>query len=174
MGGGVVALAWASLLSNLLGHFLSWVCVQRLLPGIPGGGRLGARGRLARGGSYGGFSFVGALASLLAFQTDALVITAFMGAAFVTPFALAGGLVENVRSLIHSATFVLSPTASEMDTLGENEKLRAMLIAGAKYSVLLSWPVLLGLVVFADNLMLTWMKDARYIASAPLIDVLRP
>ena len=93
---------------------------------------------LRRIGSYSGWAFIGALASNIAFQTDALVITGFLGSALVTPFALASGLVENARTLVYSATFVLSPTASELDTLGEKRKLHAMLVADRSTSASLA------------------------------------
>ncbi|HTM57397.1 MAG TPA: polysaccharide biosynthesis C-terminal domain-containing protein [Candidatus Udaeobacter sp.] len=169
--GGLLGLAWASLAVNVLGHLLSWSAVARLLPGLPVGQRFVDRAHLRLIGSYSGFAFVGALASSIAFQTDALVITTFLGATLVTPFALAAGLVENARWLVQAATFVLSPAASELDTLGEKDKLHAMVLAGSKYSVLVSWPVLLGLIVFGDNLIRTWV-GARYATTAPLSAVL--
>ena len=157
MGGGLLELAWASLLMTLLGHVLTLFVVLRLLPGMRFGPRWVNADSLRAIGSYGGFAFIGALASSLTFQTDALVITALITASAVTPFALAAGLVETVRSLVYSATFVLSPTASELETRGETGKLHAMLLAGAKYSVLLSWPVLFGLMVFGENFLVTWV-----------------
>jgi O-antigen/teichoic acid export membrane protein len=89
----------------------------------------------------------------------------------VTPFALASGLVDNARSLVYSATWVLAPTASELETLGEKGKLHAMMIAGSRYSVLLSWPVLLGLIVFGSNLLETWVGP-RYASGATLLTIL--
>lgn len=171
MGGGIVGLAWASLAMNLLGHALSWAAVARLLPRLRVSASRIDRAHLALIGSYSGIAFVGALANSLAFQTDALVITAFIGAAAVTPFALASGLVDNARSLVYSATWVLAPTASELETLGEKDKLHAMLVAGSRYSVLLSWPVLLGLVVFGANLLETWVGP-RYAWAGTLLTVL--
>jgi len=171
LGGGLIELAWASLAMNLLGHVLTLGLVLRLLPELRFGPRWVTAPALRAIGSYGGIAFVGALASSLAFQTDALVITALIGAAAVTPFALAAGLVETVRSLVYSATFVLSPTASELETRGETGKLHAMLLAGAKYSVLLSWPVLFGLMVFGDNFLVTWVGPA-YATSEPWSRVL--
>ncbi len=160
MGGGVVELAWASLSANLLGHVLSWIAVRRLLPDVRLGVKRVTRERLALIGSYSGFAFLGAVASSIAFQTDSLVITAFLGAALVTPFALAAGLIENVRSLIYAATYVLAPTASEMHTMGEKQKLHAMLITGCRYSVLLCWPVLLGLMIFGEGFLVTWVGES--------------
>jgi len=156
-GGGLVELAWASLAMNLLGHLLTMAIALRLMPGIHLGLSRVNRPALLAIGSYSSVAFLGALASSIAFQTDALVITAFLTAAAVTPFSLAAGLVETVRSLVYSATFVLSPTASEMETRGETSQLHAMLLAGAKYSVLLSWPVLFGLLVFGENFLVTWV-----------------
>jgi O-antigen/teichoic acid export membrane protein len=173
LGGGLVALAWVSLGTSLLGHVLTWLAVRRLLPKVAWAPRFVEGRALRRVGSYSGIAFVGAIASSLAFQTDSLVITGFLGAALVTPFALGAGLVENVRSLVHSATWVLSPTASEMETLGETDSLHAMLIVGAKYSVLLSWPVLFALLVFGEGLMRTWVGPA-YASTAPLLAVLSP
>lgn len=159
-GGGLVELAWMSLAMNLLGHAWSWWAARRLLPGTPFGLHLVGRTHMRRIASYGGWAFIGALATNIAFQTDAIVITSFLGAALVTPFALASGLVDNARSLVHSAVWVLSPTASEMETLGEGAKLREMLVAGSKYSVLVCWPVLLGLIVFGADLFTTWVGPA--------------
>lgn len=168
-GGGIVELAWASLAANLAGHLWTVVAVRRLLPDARWSPRLVDREHMKRIGSYGGVAFVGALASRIAFQTDSLVIITFLSAASVTPFALASGLVENVRSLVNSATWVLSPTASEMETRGETQPLQAMLIAGSQYAVLLSWPVLFALMVFGENLLATWIGDKRGPASSLLL-----
>ena len=171
LGFGLPGLAWCALATNLLGHALSWIAVRRLLPGLRISPRAVSLEHLGLLGSYSGFAFVGALASLLTFQTDALVITAFLGAALVTPFALAAALVETARSLVHAATWVLSPTASELETRGEDDALRAMMIAGSKYSVLLSWPLLIAFLVFGENLLTTWVGE-RYASAAGLLAIL--
>jgi len=170
-GGGIVGLAWASLGMSLVGHVWTTVVAVRRMPGVRIGMSWVGRAHLKMIGAYSGIAFVGALANNIAFQTDALVITGFLGAAAVTPFALAGGLVENVRTLVHAATWVLSPTASEMDTLGEGSKLHAMMIAGAKYAVLMSWPVLFGLLIFGDRFLETWV-GAQYAWAWKLIVIL--
>lgn len=170
-GGGLVGLAWVSLAMNLLGYVLSWAFVRRLLPGVRLRRRLVTSEHLRMIGSYSGIAFVGALATLVAFQTDALVITRYLGAALVTPFALAAGLVDNARALVFSATWVLSPTASELETRGESSKLHAMVTAGSKYSVLVSWPVLFALIVFAGNLLVTWVGPG-YDTAATLLVIL--
>ncbi|HTR96528.1 MAG TPA: oligosaccharide flippase family protein [Candidatus Acidoferrales bacterium] len=170
-GGGLVVLAWTSLAVNLLGHMAAWVAARRVLPGVPIGPRWVRTEALRRIASYGGWALMGALATNIAFQTDSLVITAFLGAALVTPFALAAGLVDNSRQLVHAAAWVLSPTASEMDTLGEGDKLRRMFVAGSKYSVLVSWPVLIGLIVFGPNLLHTWV-GGRYEWASRLLTIL--
>ncbi len=171
LGGGLLDLAWASLVMNVLGHAASWIYAQRLLPGVSYGPQWVTREHLRRIASYGGYAFIGALATNIAFQTDALVITPILGAALVTPFALASGLVDNARTLVHSAAYVLSPTASEMDTLGEGDKLRMMLVAGSRYSVLVSWPVLAGLIIFGSNLLTTWVGP-KYASAGLLLAVL--
>jgi O-antigen/teichoic acid export membrane protein len=171
LGGGLIGMAWASLAMNLLGYVVSAWFVFRLLPRVRYGLARVDREHLRLIGSYSGIAFIGALASNIAFQTDSLVITGFLGAALVTPFALASGLVDNARTLVFSATWVLSPTASELETRGEMDKLQTMLLAGAKYSVLLSWPVLAGMVIFGPNLLETWV-GARYREAAVLLTIL--
>lgn len=171
MGGGLLALGWTSLLVNVLGHIVTAWMANRLMPGVRIAPSFVDRPHLRAIASYSGWAFIGALASNIAFQTDSIVITSVLGAALVTPFAIASGLVENARSLVTAATVVLAPTASEMDTLGERDKLHAMLIAGCKYSVLLSWPVLLGLVVFGPNLLTTWVGE-RYASASLLLTIL--
>ena len=174
MGGGLVELAWVALITNLMGHLMTWIAVRRLIPEARFARRYVDRAHLRRIGSYSGFAFVGALAASLAFKTDALVITAFLGTALVTPFAIAAGLVDNARTLVHSATWVLSPTASELDTLGEKGKLHHMLVNGAKYSVLICWPVLFALMVFGDCLLVTWVGPGYESAGRLLIILALP
>lgn len=169
--GGLIALAWVSFGMSLVGYVASWIVARRLLPGVRFDRRYVTREHLVLVGSYSGIALVGAVANTITFQTDALVITAFMTAAAVTPFALAAGLVETVRQLVYSATWVLSPTASEFDTRGEREKLHEMMIAGSKYSVLLAWPVLLALVIFGHDIMTTWV-GAKYGPAARLLTIL--
>ncbi len=169
LGAGLVELAWIALITTLLGHVLTMIAVRRLIPEARFSLRAIDRAHLRRIGSYSSYAFIGAVAARLAFKTDALVITAFLGTALVTPFALAAGLVDNARTLVYSATWVLSPTASELETLGEKGKLHAMLINGAKYSVLICWPVLFALMVFGDILLLAWMKHPYPAAARVLI-----
>jgi len=171
LGGQLVELAWCSLALNLIGHGLSLYFVRRLLPDVSFSPRHVDRETLRRIGSYSGYAFVGALATTITFQTDALVITAFMGAAAVTPFALAASLVNQSRQIVHAATWVLSPTASEMDTRGEQDRLRDMMVLGSKYGVLLCWPVLLALIVFGPNILTTWVGE-RFAASSTLLTIL--
>ena len=160
MGSGIVTLAWISLATTLLGHVMSMIAVRRLIPDAHFARRFVDRAHLRRIGSYSSYAFIAAVAASLAFKTDALVITAFLGTALVTPFAIAAGLVDNARTLVTSATWVLTPTASELDTLGEKAKLHTMLIQGTKVSVLICWPALFALMLFGDALIATWMKDA--------------
>lgn len=170
-GGGLLELAWCSLALNLIGHAASFIYVRRLLPGVDLSMRHVERATLRRIGSYSGYAFVGAVATAVTFQTDALVITGFLGTAAVTPFALAASLVAQSRTLVQSATFVLSPTASEMDTRGERDRLRGVMVSGSKYGVLLSWPVLLAFLVFGPNILTTWVAG-RYAHAAVLLAIL--
>jgi len=171
LGWGIVGLAWVSLVMSLVGHGLSWIYARRLLPTVSLGRRWVTAEHLRMIGAYGGIAFIGALANSITFQTDALVITAFLGAAAVTPFALSAGLVENVRTLVYSASWVLSPTASELETRGESAKLHHMMTAGTAYSVLLSWPVLAALIIFGHNLIATWV-DEQHASAATLLVIL--
>jgi O-antigen/teichoic acid export membrane protein len=171
LGGQLVELAWCSLALNVLGHGISLWFVHRVLPEARFSPRFVDAPTLKRIGSYSGFAFVGALATTITFQTDALVITAFMGAAAVTPFALAASLVNQCRQLVHAATWVLSPTASELDTRGEKEKLQAMMVLGSKYGVLVSWPVLFALIIFGPNVLTTWVGE-RFASSSNLLTIL--
>ncbi len=170
-GGGIVQLAWVALATNVLGYLVTWGVVTRMMPMVRYGARWVDRAHLGLVGRYSGFAFIGAVASSIAFQTDALVITAFLGAGRVAPFSLASGRMDDTRALVNNATWVLSPTASEMDTLGEHEKLHAMLIAGAKYSTLVCWPVLFGLMVFGSNFFTTWVGPG-YPEAATLLTIL--
>ena len=170
-GGGMIELAACSLGLNLMGHILSYTQVRRLLPDVRIRVLYFNREYLKRIGSYSSIAFIGALSTMIAFQTDALVITAFMGAAWVTPFALAATLVNHARSLVHGAVWVMAPTASELDTRGEKQPLEQMLMQGSRYAVLVSWPVLMAFVIFGGNLLTTWVGE-RFATSAGILALL--
>src|SRR5262249_37468000 len=125
-------------------------------------------GRIA---SYSAYALIGAVAGNLIFQTDSIVITACMSAAMVTPFALAAGLVDKARPLGYSGTSAPRPPPGEMETRGEKDALRRMLIAGARYSTLLIWPVLFALVIFGGGLLRTWVGE-KYASSGVLVTIL--
>lgn len=170
MGGGLVSLAWVSLAMNLLGGGLSWLWVRKLMPPRPARPVTVTRQQLKMLGSYSGIAFIGAVADRIAFQTDALVIAAFIGTAPIAFFSLAAGLVENARSLVQAASFVLAPSASELEARGESRTLHALVIAGARYSVLLVWPVLLAFLLFGQELFTTWLGRVEPDA-ARLLDI---
>ncbi|HET7225763.1 MAG TPA: oligosaccharide flippase family protein [Candidatus Eisenbacteria bacterium] len=174
-GTGLVGLAWASLAMNLLGHGLSWLWVRRLVPGLEGRWAHVSRPQLKLLGAYSSFAVLGAVAERVNFQSDALVIAALLGTALVTPFSLATTLVDIPRTLVYGASFVLAPTASELDTRGEHDTLHAMVVAGARYSILLAWPVLFALIVFGSNALLTWVppdRRAAAVQAAPILVLL--
>jgi O-antigen/teichoic acid export membrane protein len=168
-GAGLVELGWIALITNLLGHVLATIAVRRMIPEGRFARRFVDRAHLRRIATYSSYAFIAAVAASLAFKTDSLVITAFLGTALVTPFAIASGLVDNARTLVYSATWVLTPTASELDTLGEKAKLRAMLVHATKISVLICWPALFALMLFGDALITTWMKQAYPDAARVLV-----
>ena len=120
---------------------------------------------------FSAYRFIYIIANQLIFYTDTVVIGAFLGAAFITPYAIAGSLIIRGRDVVGLATDTLYPTASRMDGLNDRTGLKNLHFMGTTLALLLGLPICLGFVFLGKQFMTLWMGN-DYVFSATILAVL--
>lgn len=114
---------------------------------------------------YGFYVLINNVAQKINFASDAVVIGIFMPVSFVTPYAIAGSLIDYLRQLILSTAQVFNPLSSKLFTERRTEDLSLMLVQGAKLTVILTLPIALTFAVLGKQFVGLWMGQ-EYMESA--------
>src|SRR5262249_2259546 len=122
--------------------------------------------------SYSIDALLAMLAGRVSFQTDAVVINAFLLQQSITLFAVAGRLVEYAKDSLRVATMVLTPAVSALDARGDSAGIRGVLIDSTRYVLWLILPVQLGLLLLGRPFLRLWMGDEYAELSYPTLVIL--
>jgi O-antigen/teichoic acid export membrane protein len=121
--------------------------------------------------SYSIYRFVWIVANQLIFYSDAVVIGLFMGAAAVTPYAIAGSVINYGRNIVSMVTDTLYPLAARMDAKDDRAGLQRLLVIGTQMSLLVTLPLCVGFLFLGRQFITLWMGPT-YADSAVLLSVL--
>ena len=117
------------------------------------------------------YRFFWLVANQLIFYTDAVVIGIFLGAAAITPYAIAGSLINYGRNVVSLFTDTLYPSAARMDAKDDLAGLQRLLILATRMALLVTLPLCLGFLFLGRQFITLWMGPA-YADSAVLLMVL--
>jgi O-antigen/teichoic acid export membrane protein len=171
-GGGLLAVAAILTAHTVLEHVALAVAAYRYLPALRFSFRLvnGETFRAVRG--YSAHAFLAMVAGRISFQTDALVIGAFLPPQHITYFALAGRLTEYAKDALRVATTVLTPAVSALEAKGDDTAIREVFVNSTRYVLWLILPVQLGLLLFGRPFLALWMGQEYATASYPTLAIL--
>jgi O-antigen/teichoic acid export membrane protein len=161
-GGGLIELAWVITGLNVAEHLALAALVWRYLPGLRFSFALvdWTTFRIIRG--YSLDAFLAMVAGRLSFQTDALVINAFLAPQFITFFALAGKLVDYAKTSIRTATTVLTPAVSSLEARGQLPAIRAVLLHSTRCVLWIILPIQAGLMILGKAFLTLWLGSPAY------------
>jgi O-antigen/teichoic acid export membrane protein len=108
---------------------------------------------------YGFYVLVNNVAQKINYASDAIVVGLFMPISAVTYYAIAGSLVEYLRSLITSTAQVFSPMSSQLHALRQHDALGKMLIKGARLTVIITLPIAVTYTLLGTEFIGLWMGD---------------
>jgi O-antigen/teichoic acid export membrane protein len=168
-GGGLVALAVTITGYSLLEHAAMAVAARRYLPGLRFSLRLVNRATFRAIRGYSIDALLAMVAGRISFQTDALVIGAFLAPAHITFFMVAGRLVEYAKDSMRVATTVLTPAVSALDARGDHAGIRAVLVNSTRYVLWLILPIQLGLLLLGKSFLTLWMGADYATLSGPTL-----
>jgi O-antigen/teichoic acid export membrane protein len=117
------------------------------------------------------YRFIWTVANQLIFYSDSVVIGIFLGAAAITPFAIASALINYGRNIVSLLTDTLYPVAARMDARNDAAGLQHLLVLGTRLALLVTLPLCLGLLFLGRQFITLWIGPA-YAESAVILTVL--
>jgi O-antigen/teichoic acid export membrane protein len=108
---------------------------------------------------YGWWVLVNNLGQKIIFTSDAIIIGIFLPIASLTPYAIAGSLIEYLRMLLMSTAQVFNPIASHLFTLRQHDELGKVLIRGAKLTLLVALPIAVTYMISGSRFVSLWMGE---------------
>ncbi len=172
-GGGIPGIAIVITACSLGEHLLYAWAAHCYLPGLRFSPRLANRTTLKSIFGYSTFVFIALIAGRVSFQSDAIVIAAFLTPEHITYFAIAAGLMSRARDCVITLTAVLTPTISNLEALGDQAGVRTVLVTGTRYVLYLAMPIQIGGLLFGYSFLSLWMgpryADMCYLTLAILL-----
>ena len=165
-GYGVVAMGYAYLVATAVSFVVALRLFDRLLP-IAGHSRTRVREMTL-------FSLplvLSSLSAILLSQVDTLMIGYYLPSARAGVYNAAWPLARGVGVIVSSFGFLFLPLMSRLDAGGRRAEVNRMYKIATKWIYVISFPALLCLVVFADDLLLA-VFSAEYTAGATALVIL--
>ncbi|MCH2179635.1 MAG: oligosaccharide flippase family protein [Mariniblastus sp.] len=172
MGWGIVGIGIAITVFSLFQQLTYLFIAHRKLPSL--GFSFGSISKASIGqiGNYSIWTFIAAISSRVSFQTDAIVIGICIDPSSVTYFAIAGRLIGYSKSLVRSATMVLTPRFSVLESRKEHDEIRGLLIYGTRISLWTTCFLTQGLIILGPSFIGTWMGERFQELSSPVLIIL--
>jgi O-antigen/teichoic acid export membrane protein len=117
------------------------------------------------------YRFVWIVSNQVIFYSDSIVIGVFLGAAAITPYAIAGALINYGRSVVSLVTDTLFPTVIRLDARQDLAGLQRLLILGTRMALLVILPICTGFLFLGKQFITLWMGK-EYASSALFLTVL--
>ncbi len=108
----------------------------------------------------------------LIFETDALVIGAFMGVQSIPYYVVANSLIVYVMEFVIAIAAVVSPMATKLHTAGDSRQLREIFLRWSKVSLSLSAMAGLFLIVLGPSFIGQWLEPSFVEPSGQVLQIL--
>lgn len=156
-GRGIVAIAFCELLATVVGDSLLVYVARRIYPELRL--RLTKPGReiLRKIWSYSVYAFVQTIAVQLVYQTDNLVVGAFITASAVTFYSIGNSLCRYTQQLVGAMTMTFTPAASTYEAEGHTASLRSLYYNGTRATMAISLPIVITLIIRGGSFVGVWM-----------------
>lgn len=171
LGYGLVALASIALLITVLQYSAMAFSAKALHRPLKLSPALIDRSTFRELFGFGIYRFIWIVAGQLIFYSDSVVIGIFLGAGFITSFAIAGSLINYGRSVVSLVTDTLVPTAARLDAKQDLAGLQKLLIVGTRMAMIVAFPICIGLLFLGKQFIGLWMGKS-YVGAAVFLTVL--
>jgi O-antigen/teichoic acid export membrane protein len=111
--------------------------------------------------NYGKYVLLANIGDKIVFTTDAIVIGMFLPIASLTPYAIAGTLIGNMRSVVMAMASIFNPLTSHLRAGGDETALQLVLRSGAKAAMTVGLPLCIGFITLGELFVTLWMGPAH-------------
>ncbi len=171
-GGGLKALACWELGVILMVALMTSAVALRIFP--PARVRLGRPDleTLRTIWSYSFVMFVILIAGQIVFNTDTLVVGAFLTVSLVTAYSIGGSLIQYASQVVTALSTTFVPLASNLQAAGQAEKMRRFLLRGTQATLGLALPISVTLLFRGKTFVGLWMGPQFSQISGTVIQIL--
>lgn len=177
-GYGVAMLAFVQFLvavsAGVVSAFVSMKLLRRagfqITWNLPRGKRLPAMARRIFG--YGAYSLLHSLGNKVVFSSDAIVVGIVLSVQAVTPYSIAGSLIQYLRTMLASTGKVFIPAVSEQHARGRITEVGRLFVGGSKLTVLMAIPIAVVLAVLGRQFIRLWMGPEHMETAGAILAVL--
>lgn len=171
-GHGIVAIALCELLAAVVGNGLLAIVARKTYPELTI--RLvKPRPEVLRNiWSYSVYAFLVTIAVQLVYQTDNLVVGAFVSAAAVTFYSIGNSLCRYTDQVVAAMTTTFTPAASTYEASGDASGLRALYYNGTRATMAFSLPIVITLIIRGHSFIGVWMGPQYSHVSGTVLAIL--
>ena len=156
-GAGVIALISINFLWLLLCYGAQFLVIRIKYPEIRIQKSLLSRVHLRAILNFGGIMFVISLCAVFIFQTDRIILGAFLSIASVTYYTACKRIYDLCRWVPVLILQAIMPMASELRSLDQDETNKKILMLGTKYSYAMFIPLGIFIICMASDILRVWV-----------------
>ncbi|HUW84752.1 MAG TPA: oligosaccharide flippase family protein [Phycisphaerae bacterium] len=156
-GGGLIGLAIVELAANLLWILANYVAARRVYRPLRLGVRLAGSRWFREVFGFSIWAFVGNVSVNIIYSTDLLLVGLLIGVREVAIYSVPLMLIQHAQHFFNEINAVLGPPIVKAAGAGRHADLRWLFLRGARASVLLGLPFLIGFMVFGGEFIVLWM-----------------
>jgi O-antigen/teichoic acid export membrane protein len=156
-GHGIFAIAVAELIAAVVGSALRVLVAKRLYPELRIQLKRPKKETLKQIWTYSSYAFLTMIAIQLVYQSDNIVVGAFVSASAVTFYGIANSLCAYVGRIVDSMAFTFIPAASTFEAAGNTDRLLMLYKNGTRAMLMVALPILITLIVRGPSFIGLWM-----------------
>ncbi|MFO0837902.1 MAG: oligosaccharide flippase family protein [Phycisphaerae bacterium] len=168
-GGGILALAWSLLISEL-GCFLVTIFVaRRVCPTLQIAMRHCGAATVRQVMNFAGKTVAQELARSGLYQVNSQIVASLLGPAALAVYARPRALVMHLMRFVKQYAQVFVPKSSALDARADKPALQRLLIQSTRYGVYLALPPTLYLLVLGDLVLHVWMGPSYRVPAVMIV-----
>jgi O-antigen/teichoic acid export membrane protein len=171
-GHGIVAIAVCEFIATVVGNLLMVVVARRLYPELRVRVARPQKETLRKIWSYSSYTFLITIAVQLVYQTDNMVVGAFVSTAAVTFYSIANSLCRYAGQVIGSMDSTFMPAASTYEAAGNKEGLLMLYKNGTRAMIMVSMPMVITLIIRGPSFIGLWMGPQYSHSSGTVLIIL--
>jgi O-antigen/teichoic acid export membrane protein len=156
-GHGIVAIAVAELIAAVVGSALRVSIAKRLYPELRVQLRRPRKEALRQIWTYSSYAFLTMIAIQLVYQSDNIVVGAFVSASAVTFYGIANSLCFYAGRIVDSMAYTFIPAASTYEAAGNSDRLLMLYKNGTRAMLMVALPILITLILRGPSFIGLWM-----------------